>query len=56
LKGGGFEQLFISWEVSEEEGSFEKLGDVFDAIRRQFFEDFTRDEVVAGGEFLEKGC
>jgi hypothetical protein len=41
-------------EVSKEEGSIEKLGDVFDANRRWFLEDFTRDEVVDRGSFGRK--
>jgi hypothetical protein len=41
----------LVWEVSGEEGSIEKLGDVFDANRRQLLEDFTRDEVVARESF-----
>jgi hypothetical protein len=41
-------------EVFEVEGSIEKLGDVFDANRRKFLEDFTRDEVVARASFERK--
>jgi hypothetical protein len=41
-------------EVSEEEGSIEKLCDVFDDNRREFLEDFTSNEVVVRGSFEKK--
>jgi hypothetical protein len=34
-------------EVSETEGCIDKLGEVFDASKGQFLEDFARDEIIA---------
>jgi hypothetical protein len=33
------------------EGGIDKLGEVFDASRRQFLEDFARDEIIARRSF-----
>jgi hypothetical protein len=41
-------------EVSETEGCIDKLGEVFDAIRRQFLEGFARDEIIARRSFGTK--
>jgi hypothetical protein len=41
-------------EVSETEGCIDKSGAVFDASRRQFFEDFARDEIIARRSFGTK--
>jgi hypothetical protein len=39
----------LGGEVVEKQDGIEKLSEIFDADRGQFFEDFTGNEVVARG-------
>jgi hypothetical protein len=39
----------LGGEVVEKQDGIEELSEIFDADRRQFFEDFTGNEVVARG-------
>jgi hypothetical protein len=41
----------LGGEVVEKQDGIEELGEIFDAISRQFLEDFTSNEVIARGMF-----
>jgi hypothetical protein len=42
----------LGGEVVEKQDGIKELGEIFDANRGQFFEDFAGNEVVARGFFL----